>query len=252
MSPEEMAQKALAYSESEMIRGMINRTLIIEWGTIKEVLGGGSVVNVLLSVTDRPENTTIVTCVLISPCSNGMSINFTPKAGDKVLVLSPRRYNINMFDVSTAEEDDTEVIVQANSKGYNKVTCLALLYNQFRTDTHKNFIDFTEGTLTAGLAYNKDDDKDLVTVSVNADGEIALVSNDTSVSIDKDGAIITTTPKATFNIDKDGYLAYTNTDDNKSQIAFTSSGVTLQDKNGCKIASSSTSIVINDNLEILK
>lgn len=204
MTTSEMAQQGFSMSESAMVRKLINRTLIVEWGTVKEVLGDGSIVNVLLSVTERAENTTVVTCVLISPCSDSMAFNLMPKVGDKALVLSPRHFNQAMFDVSTAEQDDTEVILDKNSQGYNKVTCLAILYNQFRDDVHKNFIDFNNGLLSVGLAYSKDDDKNKLTLNTTADGEVTLVSNDVTETINKDNEISITTGKATVTIDKNG------------------------------------------------
>ena len=154
MGAKESAQKALSFSQSEMVRGLINRTLIVDWGTVKEVLGDGSVVQVLLSVTDNALNTTIVTCVLVSPCSSVLSVNLTPKVGDKVLVLSPRGYDAKMFDVA----ENTEVIVNPSLRGYNKMTCVAILYNQFRPSSHKNSVDLTaEGALNLLLGYDKDD-----------------------------------------------------------------------------------------------
>ena len=49
-------------------------------------------------------------------------------------------------------------------------------------------------------------------------------------------------------MDKDGYLSYKNTDsnDNKTQLVFTSSGMTLQDKNSNKITSSNSGMTIQD------
>ena len=177
MTTSETLQKALSTSESATIKNIIGRTIIVEWGTVKEILGDGSVVEVLLSVTDRPENATIVTCTLISPCAKNLAVNITPSVGDKVLVLSPRFFDQDMFDVT----ENTEVIVQNNSAGYNKMTCLAILYNQFREDTHKNFIDFTDGHISAKL--------DKVEVSTTANGDINIKNPKATVDIDKDGNV---------------------------------------------------------------
>lgn len=195
MGAEESAQKALSFSQSEMVRGLINRTLIVDWGTVKEVLGDGSVVRVLLSVTDNALNTTIVTCVLVSPCSSVLSVNLTPKVGDKVLVLSPRGYDAKMFDVA----ENTEAIVNPSLRGYNKMTCIAILYNQFRPDTHKNSIDFTaEGVLNILLGYDKDDNKNEynnVSLSVLKSGVVTL-----GLIYDKDNSVY----KVNFAVNADG------------------------------------------------
>lgn len=176
-------EKEASFSESDAIRMLISRTLIVEWGTIKEVIGDGSVVNVLLSVTDRPENTVIVTCVLINPCSKSFSVNIVPKTGDKVLVLSPRFYDNSMFQVS----DNTEVIVNEAQFGYNKLSCLAILYNQFNTNYHKNYIKVDDGDITidntkAKIQVDKDGN-----VSIDADGKYTIKNGDTDLQKVIDG-----------------------------------------------------------------
>lgn len=231
MTTSETLQKALSTSESATIKNIIGRTIIVEWGTVKEILGDGSIVEVLLSVTDRPENATIVTCTLISPCAKNLAVNITPSVGDKVLVLSPRFFDQDMFDVT----EDTEVIVQKNSAGYNKMTCLAILYNQFREDTHKNIVDFTDGKMSIKMAYSEGDNENLLTIDSDEDGAYSFVNK-----------------KSEIKVDKDGYLDYKNTDDGKTQLTFTSSGMTIQDKNGCNIISSSTDIQINGKLKVNK
>ena len=116
MTGNEMTQKALSASESGAIKGMINRTLIVDYGTIEEVLGDGSVVNVLLSVADKPDNMVSVICPLLTPCSKHLAINIKPEVGDKVLVLSPRRYDVDMFDVSyEANAEDKAIINESCS-----------------------------------------------------------------------------------------------------------------------------------------
>lgn len=237
MNETEALNKALSYSESASIKSIINRTLIVEWGTIKKIVSDG-VVEVLLSVTDKKENTTVIVCTLINPCSSSLSINLKPKVGDKVLVLSPRRFDVDMFDVSSAQVDDTEVIVEPNFTGYNKLCCVAILYNQFRSGSHKNTIVVdNDGAMSVKLAYNKQDDKNKLTFTSDKDGAYSIVNEKSSVSMTSDG-----------------YLSYTNTDnsDNKSRVVFTSSGFTIQDKNECKIISSSTDIQINGKLKIKK
>ena len=156
--------KALSTSQSASIKSIINRTVIVEWGTIKNIVAKG-VVDVLLAVTDRPENTTVVTCPLVSTCAKSIAIDIEPQIGDKVLVLSPRRFDVNMFTLS----DGTEVIERPNFTGYNNLSCIAILANQFRP---------------ASYATN---------IKVNKDNEVSITTPKTKVNIDKNGNVVVET-----------------------------------------------------------
>lgn len=76
------------------------------------------------------------------------------------------------------------------------------------------------------------------------------------VTIDEGGAFTFVNEKATVSLDSDGYLHYTNNDDEKSKIDFSSSGFIIQDKAENKIVSDTTSgsecIIINGNLKVKK
>lgn len=150
--------KALSTSQSASIKSIINRTVIVEWGTIKNIVAKG-VVDVLLAVTDRPENTTVVTCPLVSTCAKSIAIDIEPQIGDKVLVLSPRRFDVDMFTLS----DSTEVIERPNFTGYNNLSCVAILFNQFRPDSY---------------AQN---------ISINQDGVLTIAKGDKSLTVNLDG-----------------------------------------------------------------
>ena len=94
----------------------------------------------------------------------------------------------------------------------------------------------------------------MVSVTTDKDGNIQLVNPKITLELNADGSYEINNGKSKVVVDSDGYLSYTNTDseDNKSKIVFDSSGVTIQDKNGCTITSSKTSIKINNKLEIKK
>lgn len=139
----EKLEQALSYSDSMAIRNLINRTLIIEWGTVEEVIDDNTV-DVLISVAERPENVTLVTCTLISPCSKAMAFRIKPAKGDKVLVLSPRHFDMDMFTVS----DKAETIIDEDMRGYNKMSCLGILYNRFDDITYTSFAEFTDSGFT--------------------------------------------------------------------------------------------------------
>lgn len=160
MDDKGLISKALSTSQSASIKGIVNRTLIVEWGTIKKVVAKG-VVEVLLAVTDKPENTAVVTCTLLSPCAKSIAIDIEPQVGDKVLVLSPRRFDVDMFTLS----DNTEVIERANFTGYNNLSCVAILYNQYRPASYERRIE------------------------VNKDCEVTVTVPKATINIDKNGNV---------------------------------------------------------------
>jgi hypothetical protein len=107
-----------------------------------------------------------------------------------------------------------------------------------------------KGELSAKLAYDSDNDKHLLKIDTDKDGAVILNSNNNKAMIDKDGAFTASNSKGNVVMNKNGYLSYKNTDDNSTKLDFTSSGMTIQDKNGCKIVSSSNDIKINGKLTI--
>ena len=112
---------------------------------------------------------------------------------------------------------------------------IAILINQYKEASHKNLITVDEGKVTIALGYNADDDKNML--------------NFTS---DENGAFTVSNDKCSIAVDKDGYIDYENTGDEKTKMQFTSSGMTIQDSNGCNIVSDSEQTVINGNLKIKK
>ena len=140
---DKLAEESLSFTDSMMIRNIINRTLIIEWGTVEEVIDDNTV-DVLLSVAERPEDVAMVTCTLISPCSKTMAFRIKPVKGDKVLVLSPRHFDVDMFKFT----ETAEAVIDENMRGYNKLTCIGILYNKFDSDTYTSFAEFTDSGFT--------------------------------------------------------------------------------------------------------
>lgn len=182
MDDKKAISKALSTSQSASIKGMINRTMIVEWGTIKEIVSKG-VVNVLLAVTDRPENTTVVTCPLVSTCAKSIAIDIEPQVGDKVLVLSPRRFDIDMFTLS----DDTEVIERPNFTGYNNLSCIAILANQFRPASYSQNISISQNGV---LTINKGSKN----LSINLEGDDGITISDSNGM-----TIVSASDKTTIN-----------------------------------------------------
>jgi hypothetical protein len=127
---------------SNAVKAIIGRSCLIEFGIIKRIIAGGSVVQVAVSVAKDASDTRILPCVLVSPCASSFAINIVPKVNDKVLVFLPRRFNADMF--STNQND---IITDANGEGFTPFTGLAILYNQFRGD-YKNKLTVDNGDIT--------------------------------------------------------------------------------------------------------
>lgn len=223
--------EATAQSLGDMLHRVINNTFIVEYGIIKNIPAEG-VVTVEMSVAEKANDIVITDCVLASFASSSVTVRIKPNIDDKVMVLFPRKFHSDMF-----QKDKNEPIIAEATTGYNVLTGIAILLNQYQEATHKNFIDISDGNLTMKLAYDKDNEKNLVNLTTDKDGNIEINNG-----------------KSKVVVNSDGYLSYTNTDseDNKSKIVFDSNGVTIQDKNGCTITSSKTSIKINNKLEIKK
>lgn len=240
--------EATAQSLGDMLHRVINNTFIVEYGIIKNIPAEG-VVTVEMSVAEKANDIVITDCVLASFASSSVTVRIKPNIDDKVMVLFPRKFHSDMF-----QKDKNEPIIAEATTGYNVLTGIAILLNQYQEATHKNFIDISDGNLTMKLGYNKDEEKNMVSVTTDKDGNIQLVNPKITFELNADGSYEINNGKSEVVVDSDGYLSYTNTDseDNKSKIVFDSNGVTIQDKNGCTITSSKTSIKINNKLEIKK
>lgn len=219
-----------------VVETIIKKRCIIDYGIVEAVPADG-VVEVAVAVSTTPENMYYLTCVLANIASSSFTVNVKPNIGDRVLVVYPRLYDENMFTVPESEEDKKKIIVNKHANGYNILSGIAILLNQYKKDSHKNIIDVFDGNISLKLGYDENNDKYKFELNSSVDGSITFVNEKSSTSIDKDG-----------------YLHYANTDssDNKSKIDFTSSGFTIQDKNGCKIVSDSSYITINGHLKVKK
>lgn len=322
-----------------VVEAIIKRSCIIDYGIVQEVVSDG-VVDVAVAVSRTKQDMICLTCVLANTASSSLTVNIKPNVGDRVLVVYPRIFNDKMFEVpenKDDEEDDKkkkkEVIVDFNAKGYNLMSGIAILINQYKEASHKNLITVEDGKVDMKLGYYEEDDEEKfhITFSTDEDGAVAFsnekcninidkdgclnaefgyyeeddeekfhdtvttdkdgavtVSNDkaslevskdgditvanekgsvkmnkdgeltysvddkATVSVDKDGALAFSNKKSTFDIDKDGYLAYANTGDSNTKLEFTSSGMTIKDKNGLDIVTDGTYTMINGNLKVKK
>lgn len=254
-------------STRSSIQAMINRTCIVSYGIIKDIPADG-VVTVELSVADSKKDLEVITCVLAGIASEGFTLNIKPTVGDKVLILFPNKFDPDMFD-----KGKNEAIITEDSAGYDLFSGIAILINQFKVNDHHNVITVENGTLHAELAYDSENNRNNAILDIDEAGILTYSVGDNNVKLDltdsENGKISITdsnkctletvenditlkTEKASIHLNSSGYLSYSNTDDNKTKITTSASGITIEDKNGCTIASSSTSVKINGKLEIKK
>lgn len=160
------------------IEAVISRSCIIDYGIIQQIPAEGVVV-VSVAVRDTEQAMMCMTCVLASITSASFSIKIKPNVGDRVLVVYPRYYNEDMFTVT--EDKKTEVIVDPNASGYNLMSGIALLCNQFRTATNKNYLEVTDGNITVK--------NDKVTLSATQEGAIEVTNGKATVTVASDGNV---------------------------------------------------------------
>lgn len=216
------------------VEAIMKRSCIIDYGIVQDTPADG-IVTVSVAVSDTPQNMFCMTCVLANIASSSLTVNVKPNKGDRVLVVYPRLYDEGMFTVPDSESDKLKIKVNPQAKGYNLLSGIAILINQYKTASHKNIIKVADGKVDIKLAYDKQKDKNFLTFSS-----------------DKDGAIDFGNDKCDVKIDKDGYLSYKTKGqgDSKTMLEFKSTGMTIQDKNGCKIETSSTFTTINGKLKV--
>lgn len=219
------------------VEALIKNSCIVDYGIIQKVTSKG-LVEVSLAVSQTEQSMVIMTCVLANIASSSFTLDVIPNVGDRVLVVYPRIYDEDMFDVPDSDSDKTKIIVNKRAKGYNLTTGIAILLNQCKTACHKNVIKFENGAIT-------------------------IKNEKTEVTLESSGAVIakvgydSTAEKyaGTAQIASDGYLSYSHKD-GKTQLTFTSSTMSMQDAQGCKIESTTNGvdgnkgIIINGKLKI--
>ena len=216
------------------VEAIMKRSCIIDYGIVQDTPADG-IVTVSVAVSDTPQNIFCMTCVLANIASSSLTVNVKPNKGDRVLVVYPRLYDESMFTVPDSEKDKLKIKVNPQAKGYNLLSGIAILMNQFKTASHKNFIKIADGKVDIKLAYDKNEDKNYLTFSS-----------------DKDGAIAFGNDKCDVKIDKNGYLSYKtkSQSDNKTMLEFKAQGMTIQDANGCKIVTDNAFTTINGKLKV--
>lgn len=198
MATKSIFLQATSQSLSDMIHRVISNTFIVEFGIIKAIPAEG-VVTVEMSVSNKKSDVIVTDCVLASFASSSFSFSLKPNIDDKVLVLFPRKYHNDMFNLGK-----NETIISKTGTGYNVFAGIAILLNQYQESTHKNFIDITDGSLTLNLGYNEAEEKHMVNLTTDAEGNITVNNDVTTITVGAEGDYSIDNGKSTVSIDKDG------------------------------------------------
>lgn len=185
-----------------VIEAIIKRSCIIDYGIVQKVVAEG-VVDVSVAVAKTEQDMVCMTCVLTNIASSSLTVNVVPHVGDRVLVVYPRMYDDKMFAVPDGDTKQN-TIVNPVAKGYNLMSGIAILMNQYKKASHENVITVDDGKVNAKL--NK------VEITTTADGDITLKNPNATVSIDKNGNVaVNAKGKYTFkNDDTDLFTVISN------------------------------------------
>lgn len=165
---------------NSVVEATIKRSCIIDYGIVQDIVADG-VVNVSVAVSRTKQDMFCMTCVLANVASSAFTLNVKPKRGDRVLVVYPRIYNDEMFGVTEDERKNTEIKVDFEAKGYNLMSGIAILINQYKKAGHKNVVTVDEGNISAKL--NK------VEITTTADGDITVANGKATINVDKNGNV---------------------------------------------------------------
>lgn len=163
------------------IQSMIGRTCIISYGIVKDVPASG-IVTVELSVAKSTKDIKVITCVLVNFASNAITIDIVPEKGDKVLVFFPDKFDSEMFSTKK-----TEAIIDQNASGYNLLSGLAVLMNQYKKNDHKNFIQFKSGEVTIENNKTKTKIDTNGDITIETEGKYTIKNNSTDLKTVMDG-----------------------------------------------------------------
>ena len=181
--PNFIAQEA-GLNFNSVVEAIIKHSCIIDYGIIQNIVADG-VVDVSVAVSKTEQDMLCMTCVLANIAGAGFTLNVKPSVGDRVLVVYPRIYDDKMFTVPDSDTEKKKLIVNFNAKGYNLMSGIAILINQYKKASHKNVVTVDNGNISAKL--NK------VEITTDSDGAITVDNGKATVNIDKDGNVTVNT-----------------------------------------------------------
>ena len=236
------------------IRNMLHSSCIIDYGIVLDEEATDGIVTVQLSVAKTSQDRIIIPCVLANIAGTSFTVDVKPNKGDKVLVVYPRFYDATMFIVPEDKKTLTDPVIKENASGYNLFSGIAILINQNKEATYKNVLKLADGTVDLKLAWDKDNEENLFTLNVNADGSCSLKSAKVNASINAEGTISLANENASVSIDKDGVLTFTNGDNGATVTISNNGNVTITTKGKFTFSNDKTNLkaVFEQLLEELK
>lgn len=157
--PNFIAQEA-GLNFGSVVEAIIKRSCIVDYGIIQNVVADG-VVDVSLAVSRTEQDMFCMTCVLANIASSAFTLNIKPKAGDRVLVVYPRIFDDDMFTVPNGDKA-LKPIINFDAKGYNLMSGIAILINQYKEASHKNLFTIDEDGY---FKYENRDGKTMIEVT---------------------------------------------------------------------------------------
>lgn len=171
--PNFIAQEA-GLNFGSVVEAIIKRSCIVDYGIIQDVVADG-VVDVSLAVSRTEQDMFCMTCVLANIASSSFTLNIKPKKGDRVLVVYPRIFDDDMFTVPDGDKA-VDPVINFDAKGYNLMSGIAILINQYKEASHKNVITIDED------GYFKYENKDRKTmIEITKDGFTIQDKNENSI-----------------------------------------------------------------------
>lgn len=180
--PNFIAQEA-GLNFGSVVEAIIKRSCIIDYGIIQNVVADG-VVDVSIAVSRTEQDMFCMTCVLANIASSSFTLNIKPKAGDRVLVVYPRIFDDDMFTVPDGD-DAIKPIINFDAKGYNLMSGIAILINQYKEASHKNLFTIDEDGY---FKFENEDNKTFVEFTkdgftIQDKNECNIVSNSEAIVI---------------------------------------------------------------------
>lgn len=161
-----------------VVESIVKRSCIIDFGIVQGIPAKG-LVDVSVAVSDTEQNIFCMTCVLANIASSSFTVDLKPNVGDRVLVVYPRMYDDRMFKVTDSADDNKKIVVNENARGYNLMSGIAILLNQYKANGHKNVLKIEDGLVT----FTNVSKEQSVTVDLTQNSKI-LISDSNGMKIE--------------------------------------------------------------------
>lgn len=167
--PNFIAQEA-GLNFNSVVEAIIKHSCIIDYGIIQNIVADG-VVDVSVAVSRTEQDMVCMTCVLANIASGAFTLNVKPSVGDRVLVVYPRIYDDKMFTVPDSDTDKKKLTVNYEANGYNLMSGIAILINQYKEASHKNVITVDKDSIEAEVIEGK------TKMQIDSNGNITVDTN---------------------------------------------------------------------------